>query len=133
MSDAELTVVSYDNSGDKYVLKGKVRDFEVHLPEPYLEGITSWSLLDKVVAIEKPYEIKGYMDTFTIATTKHPVSVERTAQIVAQDKTVEALEVARKRVGAPESAKFHLSLLLRDKGMYVSSLDKPQPVTVTFF
>jgi len=62
------------------------------------------------------------------------VDVERTARILADDRTAAALEAARVRVGAPEKAKIRYGDFMRNDGeLRVLELDEPAPIMVEFY
>lgn len=64
---------------------------------------------------------------------KVPVIVHRTASVLAADRTVEAFEQARKRAGAPKSAKISVGDYMRmSNELVVENLDEPRPVNVEF-
>lgn len=64
---------------------------------------------------------------------KTMVIVNRTASVLAADRTVEAFEQARKRAGAPKSAKISVGDYMRlSNELVIENLDEKHPVTVEF-
>lgn len=67
------------------------------------------------------------------------VVVHRTARIEAADRTVEALEKARRLAGAPTKAKFRIESFyvgqneLGQNKLVIENIDEPSPVMVEFY
>lgn len=70
---------------------------------------------------------RGTAYTVEIPTT----NVKHTARIEAVDRTVEAIEKARKAVGAPKKARFRLGKPLTSEA--VLTVDAPTPIEVEFY
>lgn len=129
LDDAKVVLTGKHN-GESFVLEGDIGSIAIQQKSKR----ESWS--NRILPPPSEYRLtfKPQHDGVAYTVKTKPVRVERTARTEATDRTVESIESARVRVGAPKTAKFRYSnILLGDAEMQVKPWDEPRPVEVEFY
>lgn len=133
LTDGHIVITGFAN-GQHLTLEGDIKDVSLGYESEYLEDY----FLDSKLTIKdfskytlefKPND-KGRAYTIKVRDLKR---VDRSARIVADDRTAKAVEQARLLVGAPEYARFRYSNIARMDCELIVMEDAPVPVEVEFY
>ena len=136
LSEGAVSLKGTTHSGKGYELTGDVSEANIVVSRaesqfydkylPVSEDTTYWlkfKIRENTDGVMEAYRVQ--LDT---------VDVERTARILADDRTAAAIEAARVRVGAPEKAKVRFGDFMRNDGeLRVLAVDEPNPIMLEFY
>lgn len=133
IDDAAEVEIRWRAHGKDNVLTGVLSSFELNVDREEEEFFSLRSYLPSTPKYTLAGEFKLVNDkAFTIKTSDvKDTEVEYRAVVESTDRTVEAMEAARVRVGAPTSAKVRFFDLLR-KPEVQFDITVPQPCKIEF-
>jgi len=133
LSEGAVSLKGTTHSGKGYELTGDVSEANIVVSRAESQFYDKYLPVSEDTTYWLKFKIKeptGVAYTVQLDT----VDVERTARILADDRTAAALEAARVRVGAPEKAKIRYGDFMRNDGeLRVLELDEPAPIMVEFY